>query len=709
MFDKYGTGLMLSGSEIDQIGKVLIDSRQPLCARFRALFVLRNIGCDRSVQWIAQCFCDKSALLKHELAYCLGQMQNKCALPVLESVLEDKNQENIVRHEAGEALGAIGSLSSISILEKYVDDKTQVIAETCKLALQRILWLQESNRHCKNVLKSPYNSIGTSLYLLLADPTPCSVETSVEKLTSALVDASKPLWERYQALFSLRNIGSVEAIKALSKGLTCSDSALLRHEVAYALGQVQSPVAFEELKFSLENLKENHMVRHECAEALGAIATEECKEVLKKFRNDSECIVRESCEVALDMADYESSSQFHANTIVLVDYSSFNSSSLKPVLLSPLLTNSYRKTKTDDPLVLTDEDIGCLYQVRNEDVQKLYDRFMLPVKFRKQIETLGECVWLYRKPTYEATTCLKLVSMNIPNIRLLLWGRWGTGKSMTFHQIIYHVWKQGWVIFAIPDAITLMRNYGEVMMSNYREGRIDFPKLGNQILHRFKMMNTLNWEKLKECKTQKHYKWSKVEETKTGEPITNIVDIKMTTTYNNISQGLSAPSLSSDCVGGLLRELTHHCSNGKFPLLVAVDSANSLFGKTTLKDKNHALVDPNQFTLVHAIRKLFKNDWTNGACLLVGDKKEISDARDHLTVPLDTPLELFGDHIEEIEPFIPIETSLYTTEEMDALYDYYVEKNWIVSKMGRTERARTELKFLSGGNPFNYERICAFI
>lgn len=74
--------------------------------------------------------------------------------------------------------------------------------------------------------------------------------------------------------------------------MTCNDSALLRHEVAYALGQVQSPIAIAELKHSLENREENYMVRHECAEALGAIATEECEEMLKKFRNDPEvCLI----------------------------------------------------------------------------------------------------------------------------------------------------------------------------------------------------------------------------------------------------------------------------------------------------------------------------------------------------------------------------------------------------------------------------------
>lgn len=44
---------------------------------------------------------DQSALLKHELAYCLGQMQDKRAIPTLTAVLKDREQEVMVRHEAG--------------------------------------------------------------------------------------------------------------------------------------------------------------------------------------------------------------------------------------------------------------------------------------------------------------------------------------------------------------------------------------------------------------------------------------------------------------------------------------------------------------------------------------------------------------------------------------------------------------------------------
>ena len=88
-------------STIEEIGKVLNDKDQALKERFRALFTLRNIGGQKAINIIAQSFTDPSSLLKHELAYCLGQMQDKYAIPVLVNTLEDKSQETIVRHEAG--------------------------------------------------------------------------------------------------------------------------------------------------------------------------------------------------------------------------------------------------------------------------------------------------------------------------------------------------------------------------------------------------------------------------------------------------------------------------------------------------------------------------------------------------------------------------------------------------------------------------------
>ena len=45
-------------------------------------------------------FDGESALLGHELAYCLGQLKDSAALPILTKVLQDENEHIMVRHEA---------------------------------------------------------------------------------------------------------------------------------------------------------------------------------------------------------------------------------------------------------------------------------------------------------------------------------------------------------------------------------------------------------------------------------------------------------------------------------------------------------------------------------------------------------------------------------------------------------------------------------
>jgi deoxyhypusine monooxygenase len=90
-----------SEDKIQAIGRVINDQSRPLKERFRALFTLRNLGGAVAIQCIQQCFGDPSALLKHELAYCLGQMQDFRAVPMLKRILSDRNQEPMVRHEAG--------------------------------------------------------------------------------------------------------------------------------------------------------------------------------------------------------------------------------------------------------------------------------------------------------------------------------------------------------------------------------------------------------------------------------------------------------------------------------------------------------------------------------------------------------------------------------------------------------------------------------
>lgn len=207
----------------------------------------------------------------------------------------------------GEALGAIGHADVVPILEKYCKDPVIEVAETCEIALERVKWLLCNEDKTKG--DNPYASV---------DPSPAAETNDIAKLTEILLNEDEKLFERYRAMFSLRNIQTVDSINALGKGLKCK-SALFRHEVAFVLGQIQNECSIQVLSENLQDVNENEMVRHECAEALGAIATDDCIKILNQYLNDEKQVVKESCVVALDMCEYENSPEFqYANALSTV-------------------------------------------------------------------------------------------------------------------------------------------------------------------------------------------------------------------------------------------------------------------------------------------------------------------------------------------------------------------------------------------------------
>ena len=121
--------------------RILCDEEQKMFQRMRALFALRNIGGKDSVDALAAAYASRSALLKHEIAYVMGQMQDSHAVPHLIERLEDKDEDVMVRHEAAEALGAIGDRTALGVLERFIDDEEIVVAESCEVALDLLEWV----------------------------------------------------------------------------------------------------------------------------------------------------------------------------------------------------------------------------------------------------------------------------------------------------------------------------------------------------------------------------------------------------------------------------------------------------------------------------------------------------------------------------------------------------------------------------------------
>lgn len=297
--------------------------KSPLAHRFRALFHLKSLGAEgntRAIDIIEEGFRDDSELLKHEIAYVLGQTKQPYAIGSLERVLADLNQQPMVRHEAAEALGAIGDQSSLEILKEYhKNDPLEVVRQTCELAMERIHWEHSEASKTEKLQQSAFSSIDPAPPLPSDDDSNGSTNKLelVKKLQHQLNDQSLSLFNRYRAMFRLRDIGTTDAVHALSSGFG-DPSSLFRHEIAYVFGQLCDPASVPALIEVLSDEKEEGMVRHEAAEALGSIATDDVLPILQKFAKDNETVVRQSAEVALDMYEFENSNQLDYTEIELI-------------------------------------------------------------------------------------------------------------------------------------------------------------------------------------------------------------------------------------------------------------------------------------------------------------------------------------------------------------------------------------------------------
>lgn len=156
---------------VPPLRKILASETEPLAQRFRALFSLKFLACLQpptehtlpAIEAIAAGFSSSSSLLKHELAYCLGQTRNHDALAYLNNLVQNKAQDTMSRHEAAEALGSLGFTESLDLLRSLRDDETEdvVIRETCDIAVDRVLW-ENSEEKKSEKIRTRYDKIQVS-------------------------------------------------------------------------------------------------------------------------------------------------------------------------------------------------------------------------------------------------------------------------------------------------------------------------------------------------------------------------------------------------------------------------------------------------------------------------------------------------------------------------------------------------------------------
>lgn len=135
--------------EVAKLRVILLDVRERMWERYRALFALRAEGSDEAIEVIGRVLlADGSALLRHECAFVFGQMADARCLPWLERSLAG-DEHPMVRHEAAEALGAIAATNedALAMLRWYASkDPAIEVRQSCEVALDNIAYLKDPKR-----------------------------------------------------------------------------------------------------------------------------------------------------------------------------------------------------------------------------------------------------------------------------------------------------------------------------------------------------------------------------------------------------------------------------------------------------------------------------------------------------------------------------------------------------------------------------------
>jgi deoxyhypusine monooxygenase len=302
-------------TDVNTLKQILLNDQIEIKKRMSALFTLRTLGTYDAIKSLEEVLIKEksSDLIRHEVCYCFGQMiatdENKKEIETFlnKEVFDNpKKYNSIVLHEAAEAVGNINSENNIILLERFLDYEDDIIKETCEIAVENINWMKRTNHgqtegldKCKLIYKTndpapPFNFKHDEKY------------KTIDSIKSVLFNPNETCFNKYRALFTLREFNNNEAVDVLCE---CFDkkhnfSPLFKHEVSFILGQMclVAKNALTFLEKVLQDESEDPIVRHETALALGEIT--KSKDLLESYCKHENQLIRESCEIALDFIDY---------------------------------------------------------------------------------------------------------------------------------------------------------------------------------------------------------------------------------------------------------------------------------------------------------------------------------------------------------------------------------------------------------------------
>ncbi|CAG2182171.1 unnamed protein product, partial [Oppiella nova] len=166
-----------------------------------------------------------------------------------------------------------------------------------------------------------------------------------------------------------------------------------------------------------------------------------------------------------------------------------------------------------------------------------------------------------------------------------------------------------YLLLYCPKPTDWLRYPEETAQSVYKSERMDTPIDAAVWLQHFRTHNNQLLDEL-DLRASKQYVWSQREITEAGDPLKNILE-----------HGISRIKHASDCMAVVLKEIKAQSSSGRYRVLVVVDKVNAFYEMSQIKYPDRSYVDADNITIARAFKKLFTNDWTNGAVVASVCKK----------------------------------------------------------------------------------------
>lgn len=270
----------------------------------------------------------------------------------------------------------------------------------------------------------------------------------------------------------------------------------------------------------------------------------------------------------------------------------------------------------DDPRKHNLNHVGQFYTVSPED-SKIFLLGGIPKSYEIQTKTFNETCFMVRKPALDLINCLANLDYEKPAVRFVLYGKLGSGKSLSMAHALHWAYKNGFLLVHVPWVGNWMRRCKEMSASEGQEGYYDLNLDAAAWLVHFKSQNEVILKK-EDLKTTQDHVWSKRESTPKDSPLTALID-----------HGVNRIKYATAAIKALSEEIKILSKMKKCRTLVAIDGFNAFFyPETRVFAERKEIVPPNKITITEPFLNLTKFDWNNSAIVVTVDEMAIAQ-KDH--------------------------------------------------------------------------------